>query len=81
MQGRDSRCVCGKIQPGEGRVAACVMANKSTALKRCVEAINNDRPRRAWCGNVAASEISGMARIFGENLRDFGDCAGLQSYE
>jgi hypothetical protein len=32
--------VCGKIQPGEGRVAACVMANKSTASKSCVEAIN-----------------------------------------
>jgi hypothetical protein len=31
--------VCGKIQPGQGRVAACVMANKSTASKSCVEAI------------------------------------------
>jgi hypothetical protein len=31
--------VCGKIQPGQGRVAACVMANKATASKSCVEAI------------------------------------------
>jgi hypothetical protein len=28
-----------------------------------------------------ASEISEMARIFGENLRDFGDYARLHSYE
>jgi len=32
--------VCGKTQPGQGRVAACVMANKATASKSCVEAIN-----------------------------------------
>jgi hypothetical protein len=31
--------VCGKTQPGQGRVAACVMAHKSTASKSCVEAI------------------------------------------
>jgi Golgi apparatus protein 1 len=31
--------VCGKIQPGQGRVAACVMANRATASKSCVEAI------------------------------------------
>lgn len=31
--------VCGTIQPGQGRVAACLIANKSTASKDCVEAI------------------------------------------
>ena len=30
---------CGKIQPGEGRIAACLIANKSTASKDCAEAI------------------------------------------
>ena len=31
--------VCGKIQPGQGRIAACLLANKSTASIGCVEAI------------------------------------------
>jgi cysteine rich repeat protein len=31
--------VCGKIQPGQGRVAACLIANKSAASKDCAEAI------------------------------------------
>jgi hypothetical protein len=31
--------VCGKIQPGQGRIAACLIANKSTASKDCVDAI------------------------------------------
>jgi hypothetical protein len=31
--------VCGKTQPGQGRIATCLMANKSTASKNCVEAI------------------------------------------
>ena len=31
--------VCGKIQPGQGRVAACLIENKSTASKDCAEAI------------------------------------------
>jgi len=31
--------VCGKIQPGEGRIAACLLANKSTASAGCGEAI------------------------------------------
>jgi hypothetical protein len=31
--------VCGKITPGQGRVAACLLANKSTASKDCTEAI------------------------------------------
>ena len=31
--------VCGKTQPGQGRIAACLMANKSTASKGCLEAI------------------------------------------
>jgi hypothetical protein len=31
--------VCGKIQPGQGRVAGCLIANKSTASKDCAEAI------------------------------------------
>jgi Cysteine rich repeat len=31
--------VCGKTQPGQGRIAACLMANKSTASKDCLEAI------------------------------------------
>jgi hypothetical protein len=31
--------VCGKVQPGQGRVAACLIENKSTASKDCAEAI------------------------------------------
>ena len=31
--------VCGKIQPGQGRIAACLLANKSTASAGCAEAI------------------------------------------
>ena len=31
--------VCGKIQPGQGRIAACLIANKSTASKECADAI------------------------------------------
>jgi Golgi apparatus protein 1 len=31
--------VCGKIVPGEGRIAACLLSNKSTASAGCVEAI------------------------------------------
>jgi hypothetical protein len=30
---------CGKIQPGQGRIAACLLANKSTASTGCSEAI------------------------------------------
>ena len=31
--------VCGKVQPGQGRIAACLVENKSTASKDCAEAI------------------------------------------
>ena len=31
--------VCGKTLPGQGRFAACLLANKSTASTGCVEAI------------------------------------------
>ena len=31
--------VCGKTVPGQGRIAACLLANKTTASKDCVEAI------------------------------------------
>jgi hypothetical protein len=31
--------VCGKTPPGQGRIAACLIANKSTASKNCVEAL------------------------------------------
>jgi hypothetical protein len=31
--------VCGKIQPGQGRIAACLFANKSTASKDCGEVL------------------------------------------
>jgi hypothetical protein len=31
--------VCGKIQPGQGRIAACLSANKSTASKDCGEVL------------------------------------------
>jgi hypothetical protein len=31
--------VCGKIKPGEGRIATCLLENKSTASAGCVEAI------------------------------------------
>jgi len=31
--------VCGKVQPGQGRIAACLIANKETASKDCAEAI------------------------------------------
>jgi len=31
--------VCGKILPGQGRVAACLIKNRATASKDCAEAI------------------------------------------
>ena len=31
--------VCGKTPPGQGRIAACLLANKSTASSGCAEAI------------------------------------------
>ena len=31
--------VCGKTVPGQGRIAACLLSNKSTASAGCVEAI------------------------------------------
>jgi Golgi apparatus protein 1 len=31
--------VCGKVQPGQGRIATCLIENKSTASKGCAEAI------------------------------------------
>ena len=31
--------VCGKVQPGQGRIATCLIANKSTASKDCADAI------------------------------------------
>src|SRR6478735_5073387 len=31
--------VCGKTVPGQGRIAACLIANKSTAPRGCAEAI------------------------------------------
>ena len=31
--------VCGKTVPGQGRIAACLIANKSTASKDCADAI------------------------------------------
>ena len=31
--------VCGKVQPGQGRIAGCLIENKSTASKDCAEAI------------------------------------------
>jgi hypothetical protein len=31
--------VCGKTQPGQGRIAACLFANKSTASKACGEVL------------------------------------------
>jgi Golgi apparatus protein 1 len=31
--------VCGKIVPGQGRIAACLMSNKSTASAGCADAI------------------------------------------
>lgn len=33
--------VCGKTMPGQGRVAACLLANRSTASTGCAEAIKN----------------------------------------
>jgi Golgi apparatus protein 1 len=31
--------VCGKVLPGQGRIAACLLSNKSTASAGCAEAI------------------------------------------
>jgi hypothetical protein len=31
--------VCGTTQPGQGRIAACLIANKAAASKNCVEAL------------------------------------------
>jgi hypothetical protein len=30
---------CGKTQPGQGRIAACLAANKTSVSKNCVEAV------------------------------------------
>jgi hypothetical protein len=32
--------VCAKTVPGQGRIAACLMANRSTASKDCADAIS-----------------------------------------
>jgi hypothetical protein len=32
--------VCGKTQPGQGRIAACLIANKPTASNGCVDALD-----------------------------------------
>ena len=31
--------MCGKVQPGQGRIAACLLANRSTASTGCTDAI------------------------------------------
>jgi hypothetical protein len=31
--------VCGKTVPGQGRIAACLLANRSTVSKNCAEAL------------------------------------------
>jgi hypothetical protein len=31
--------VCGKVPPGQGRIAQCLLANRSTASKDCADAI------------------------------------------
>jgi hypothetical protein len=31
--------ICGKVIPGQGRIAACLLANRSTASKDCADAI------------------------------------------
>ena len=31
--------ICGKTQPGQGRIAACLFANRSTASKSCGEVL------------------------------------------
>jgi hypothetical protein len=36
--------VCGKTLPDQGRIAECLMANKSTASKDCVEARQKSKP-------------------------------------
>lgn len=33
--------VCGKTQPGQGRIAACLFANRSTASEACGEVLGN----------------------------------------
>jgi Cysteine rich repeat len=33
--------VCGKTVPGQGRIVACLLANKSTASSGCAEALKN----------------------------------------
>ena len=35
----DILSVCGKVQPGNGRIAACLIANKTTVSKSCGDAI------------------------------------------
>jgi len=35
----DIQKLCGKMQPGEGRIAACLAANKSSITKDCEQAI------------------------------------------
>jgi hypothetical protein len=31
--------VCGKVQPGQGRIAACLIENRTTVAKSCADAI------------------------------------------
>jgi Golgi apparatus protein 1 len=31
--------ICGKVIPGQGRIAMCLLANKSSASKDCADAI------------------------------------------
>ena len=44
VKGRSDRCkprlpACGKTVPGQGRIAACLLSNKSTASAGCADAI------------------------------------------
>jgi hypothetical protein len=35
----DIASICGKVQPGQGRIAACLAENKATVRKDCADAI------------------------------------------
>jgi hypothetical protein len=48
--------ICGKIQPGQGRIAACLIANKSTASKNCAEAIQKIEALAAQWGALSSEK-------------------------
>ena len=54
--------VCGKVLPGQGRIAACLLSNKSTASAGCAEAIRKSNPWPLNDGG-AAFDLARLANL------------------